>query len=373
MQHSRTSKSSTQINVPSKQLSHPHASAVPQVSSCGHKSKLWRKPRCHVALSLMCRIVVERRGDCPIELQWPTLSLNVKATLCRRPANRHAERVSVSLVTPVYLASNATKQTADETLHRLAKWITRWVPEIDGGRIHVHAYNKGDFVQHALEQQHAHLIANGRLELTKWNFFEAMNMQLRSTHASAGSTPSEGLNANHPHFWVLTKSLLELRGRTEWLVLVDIDEFWTTPPQSNAPLRTIAGFLNALPLSVQQHAFCTVDTCSLDGVDGVVRWRPKSALRIGRGACEWWGHPHAGVTVERFDDSVSCSSLDREGKRVDVFAIAPGHTWSIFDPLCREKLRMPTSYIAHERPGRPACAPEWQSVMRGPAVEPAVT
>ena len=41
-------------------------------------------------------------------------------------------------------------------------------------------------------------------------------------------------------------------------------------------------------------------------------------------------------------------------------AIAPGHTWSIFDPLCREKLRMPTSYIAHERPGRPACAPEWQ-------------
>ena len=80
----------------------------------------------------------------------------------------------------------------------------------------------------------------------------------------------------------------------------------------------------------------------------------STCKRWGWGLCEWWGHPHAGVTVERLDDAVSCDSLDRTGNQtVPVFGYKPGHTWADFEPRCKHPL--PQYYLAHERPGSPKC------------------
>ena len=333
-----------------------HSWEVAEARACGGVAKQLRKPRCQgmMTFSVMCRIVVAHMQRCPIELHWPSLSLSVSASICRKPLGPYATRVGVSVCAPFYLPPDATSRTAEGPLQRLAQWVERWTPQLDGGRIHLHAYNKGALVKRALERAHAPLFAAGRLELTRWNFFEAMGMRLRPVSLNLGSSVGEGLNANHPHYYVLTKSLLELRGRTEWLIMVDVDEFWMASPNSPPLFSTAASFLHNLPSSVQQYSACAINDCS----GGVVHWRPKSALRIGRRACEWWGHPHAGVMVERFDDSLSCGSLDADGKTpVDIFANAGGRqTWSAFEPLCRRRQEnKPMVYFAHERPGSALC------------------
>ena len=337
-----------------KLLSNKQAPSIPQVSTCGQRSRLLRQPRCILGeFSLMCRIVVfdHRAAGCPIELHWPGFLLRATASLCRRPMDRRADRVFASVVAPVYFTGSGTTHEGAHggVLRRLTQWVARWSPQVEDGRVHIHAFNKGELVQREMEEQHGALIAAGRLELTQWDFFEEM-MRLRPDQTHVVSSFTE----QRPLVFAITKSLLELRGRSEWLIVVDIDEFWVAS-QTDAALQTAASFLRALPSTVQQHPFCTVDAC----VDDVVQWRPKSALRIGRGACEFWGHPHAGVTVERFDTSVSCSSLDHVGKPVDVFHMDGGRIWSVFNPFCRRQMEASPAtlhnYIAHERGGHALC------------------
>ena len=102
------------------------APPMPSVSACGRVVKHVRKPRCHAALSLMCRVVVELKdkgaSECPLQLRWASLSLLVTAALCGRPASPLAERVAVSAVAPFYLPTDATAQTAEGTLHEVDRW-----------------------------------------------------------------------------------------------------------------------------------------------------------------------------------------------------------------------------------------------------------
>ena len=87
-----------------------------------------------------------------------------------------------------------------------------------------------------------------------------------------------------------------------------------------AAALTLGEFLQRLPPSVQQYHFCAIEgQCASDGR---VVWRPKSALRVGGGECEWWAHAHAGIAVA--SDAAHCAGC------VGVYmgSRRPAYTWA---------------------------------------------
>merc|ERR1740130_2523218 len=57
--------------------------SLPEVRVCGSLARRTRRPRCHVSISLMCRLRFEQvDATCPVGLSWPGMGLNASADLC---------------------------------------------------------------------------------------------------------------------------------------------------------------------------------------------------------------------------------------------------------------------------------------------------
>jgi hypothetical protein len=339
--------------------------SLPEVRVCGSLARRIRRPRCLVSISLMCRLRFEQvDATCPVELSWPGMGLTVSAHLCAPRGS--APRVLVAAATPVFLPPTAAAQSA--TLKLLVDWAPRIALQV--GRVFVHAVNGGGRVRKALQAHVPALIDRRRMRVTTWDWYEAARMILRpdsNTIRSAStaerkdrrfddsSDPLKGMNPYHTQMWVLTKSLLELQDVAEWVLLVDFDEHWPTRLRNHRVPQMVQQLLKGIQQMpkgglVQQHPFCAMADCP----EGNITWRPKSAVRISTGLCEWWGHPHAAVAVDRAEgvQESRCAPKDDYGLPVDVFSASLTGLWVNFSPRCRPGGRLGLAgghYFEHRR------------------------
>jgi len=224
--------------------------------------------------------------------------------------------------------------------------------------------NGGARVRRALQAQAPALIERRRIRVTSWDWYEATGMTLRqdsnrirpaSTAERRGrrfdesSDPLLGMNPYHTQMWVLTKSLLELQDAAEWVLLIDFDERWPTRLRNHRVPPLVQQVVQNYPDFVQQHPFCAMDGCA----EGNITWRPKSVVRISTGMCEWWGHPHAAVAVDRAGVQESkCTPKDDYGNPVDVFSASANRLWVNFAAKCRPGGRLGLTqghFFAHTR------------------------
>ena len=206
-----------------------------------------------------------------------------------------------------------------EALASLGRWVRHMGAQVDLVRLTLVAGADRARRFLARDDDAAALLARRRLEIVDYSWFEAAGSPLRDGHCGAGP-----MRACHVQSPVLTKCLIDLRDRAEWVAMVDVDETWAAARQgapgsaaeaaAAAAALTLGEFLRRLPPSVQQYHFCAIEgQCASDGR---VVWRPKSALRVGGGECEWWAHAHAGIAVA--SDAAHCAGYHR-GARLDVF------------------------------------------------------
>ena len=223
------------------------------------------------------------------------------------------------------------------------------------------------------------LLEQGVVEVTRWDWFDAAGARLRNDSHTARASAGHGaaglrMNPYHTQVWALTKSLLEMQNRADWVVLVDVDEFWNARDPHGDSLTTLAHYLTQLPPEVEQHPFCAVD---LRCTPSLATWRPKSAMRVGSHSCEWWGHPHSGIVVEDFvaseKGSGTCGAKDAHGKGVNVFSYEI-HTWDTFNARCQAEAAHPGYHFEHRRPhqvhqlppgGMPAGTPAFERLCQG--------
>ena len=322
--------------------------SLPEVRVCGSLARRARRPRCHVSISLMCRLRFEQvDATCVVILSWPGMGLNVSADLCTPRGS--LPRVLVAVATPVFLPPTAAAQSA--TLQLLADWAPRIALQV--GRVYVHAINGGGRVRRKLQAQVPALLERRRVRVVSWDWYEAAGMALRpdsnliapastaeqrhGRQFDVSSNPLLGMNPYHTQMWVLTKSLLELQDAAEWVLLIDFDERWPTRLRNHRVPLMVQQVLQSYPDFVQQHPFCAMQGCA----EGNITWRPKSAIRISTGKCEWWGHPHAGVSVDQagVDENKPlgwvCDPKDDYGNPVDVFSNTASRLWAKFAAKCR--------------------------------------
>ena len=322
--------------------------SLPEVRVCGSLARRTRRPRCHVSISLMCRLRFEQvDATCPVRLSWPGMGLNISADLCTPRGS--LPRVLVAVSTPVFLPPTAAAQSA--TLQLLADWAPRIALQV--GRVYVHAVNGGARVRRKLQAQVPALLERGRVRVVSWDWYEAAGETLRpDSHTIAPASTAEqrpgrqfdvsskpllGMNPYHTQMWVLTKSLLELRDAAEWVLLIDFDELWPTRLRNDRVPRMVQQVLQSYPDFVRQHPFCAMQGCA----EGNISWRPKSAIRISAGECEWWGHPHAGVSVDQAGTDEHkpvgwhCDPKDDYGNPVDVFSSTTDRLWARFAAKCQ--------------------------------------
>tara|TARA_B100000795_G_scaffold72090_2_gene50779 strand:+ start:91 stop:1029 length:939 start_codon:yes stop_codon:yes gene_type:complete len=267
------------------------------------------------------------------------MGLNISADFCTPRGS--LPRVLVAVATPVFLPPTAAAQSA--TLQLLADWAPRIALQV--GRVYVHAINGGGRVRRKLQAQVPALLERRRVRVVSWDWYEAAGMALRpdsntiapaSTAERRGrqfdvsSNPLLGMNPYHTQMWVLTKSLLELQDAAEWVLLIDFDELWPTRLRNHRVPLMVQQVLQSYPDFVQQHPFCAMQGCA----KGNITWRPKSAIRISTGKCEWWGHPHAGVSVDQANFA-QCDPRDDYGNPVDVFSSTASRLWAKFAAKCR--------------------------------------
>lgn len=323
--------------------------AMPRISACGEASRMLRRPRCKAWSSLLCRITFELRDpSCRVDLEWAALGIRLHVEICR--STSQPRRHYVTACAPFFLPPEDA--ASDAALETLKEWLRRM---LFFQKVHVELHLLSGATRVLKELKQGPLARSPLLQTTAWTWFEAARLRLFAhrdsdlginTAFNTVSNIATGQNPYHLQVWVLTKCLLEQRYLTEWVLLVDVDEFFEV--RANAVSTTISATLRALPAAVQQIPFCTLNHCR----GGSVRWRPKSALRVGQRWCEWWGTTHAGVAVEKFRTEATCDPLDENKHVVPLWPTTKAGGAHDKDPLGQGWDRFTA---ARCRPAPPAC------------------
>ena len=136
------------------------------------------------------------------------------------------------------------------------------------GRVHLHVLNRAAELRPALlRDRRAALDASGALRVHFWDYFEAAHAVLApaSQFAAPNARSWEGgyTNPYHPYNLVYTKCVHEEVSSTEWMLIMDVDEYWKAVPRPPQPQLTVSRFLERAPPELQRHHFCVLNELSL--------------------------------------------------------------------------------------------------------------
>ena len=327
--------------------------------SCGehgrHRAALKAHCECAYASWGMCHVITDASAcssPSRLTVSWPRLGLEIGLQLC--DTRRHAVLETTALASPraaevqacapVYLSPDQIASRA--TLQMASMWIERMTAQV--GQLHLHAQNRAAEVLGAMNAVAPSLLESRKLVVHPWDWVESTERALGVSLSSQahlllrGQTAQDGgLNAKHTTLWTWSKCLLEQRDSTQWMMVMDIDEFFAAAPEA-PPAMTLGSFLSALPPSRAQWHFCQPLANNSS--------RMKSALRLSSG-CTWWGFFHYGVPASISKRDRQCWSRDDSGKRFrDI--------WQHFrsGPGCSAERRRYTiehnslrNFIAHQR------------------------
>ena len=223
--------------------------------------------------------------------------------------------VHTSACAPIFLSPHSAAVRA-VTVEAALEWITHMLSQV--GEVHLQACNRYDDIVAAAWRRFD--LANRprlrrRIVIRKWNWIEryagrGVHLAQQAHELTAGGSSSNananvnrsvgGINPYHIHEWVISKCVLETRGLTEWMMVMDIDErigvaATASATPSTQPQRTPTGaldqFLRNEPVGVHLHKFCEFRAHDLRDSR-----RVKSAYRVSI-ACTFLVLPHAGVAV----------------------------------------------------------------------------
>ena len=292
--------------------------------------------------STMCQLRFHQPRLCPVTLRWPRHhELGVSVPFCE-PGSSGADadelpRVHVSACAPFFL--NPDEGAAREATRRVQRW-TEFMAASQVGRVHLHVLNRAAEVRPALlRDRRAALAASGALRVHFWDYFEEAHAVLApaSQFVRHHNRTWEAGYANpyHPYNLLYTKCLHEETASTEWMLIIDVDEYWKAVPRPPQPQLTISRFLELAPPELQRHHFCVLNERCMREWDGSVR--PKSAVRIGGGVCTWLGSSHVSMPATRGQPD-ACRPLHS--------AAAPKFDWKAMTQACAAAARAPPAPFA---------------------------
>ena len=295
--------------------------------------------------STMCQLRFHQPRLCAVTLRWPRHhELSVSVPFCE-PGSSGADadelpRVHVSACAPFFL--NPNEGAAREATRRVQRW-TEFMAAGQVGRVHLHVLNRAAELRPALlRDRRAALAASGALRVHFWDYFEEAHAVLapNSQVAAPNARTWEGgyTNPYHPYNLVYTKCVHEETASTEWMLIMDVDEYWKAVPRPPQPQLTVSRFLELAPPELQRHHFCVLNERCMREWDGSVgSVRPKSAVRIGGGVCTWLGGGHFSMPATKGQPD-ACRPLHS--------AAQPKFDWRAVTEACAAAARAPPAPFA---------------------------
>ena len=242
---------------------------------------------CHMRFPHRLRTTGESAQLCPVQVHWTKQRITLRLShFCSTPMGANGGAVPASVCAPFFVVPE--ERQAAEAIERLRLWIRSMASQVS--RIHVHLLNHAGTVRRrlaGLPEQRSDV-----LQLHEWTYFEDANMSfdaLANLDSSSSAVRATKVNPYKLHGMAQTKCLSEEYGSTEWMIILDIDEFWKALPPS--PQLTAQQFLQRLPETRQTHVFCSTGetSCLRQPSSG---FRSKSAYRISADRCHWLGGSH---------------------------------------------------------------------------------
>ena len=316
----------------------------PTVHSCGEQVDVSPLGCGHTVTgigypSIMCQVSFSQMHLCPAQISWRRRALSLKVSYCKDHAPE-LPRVAVSACAPFFL--NGLGLAAEQALRRVKLWVDFMAGVAGGsrqvGRVHLHVLNRGAEVRTMLlGARRQALVAAGVLRVRFWDYYEAVGANFSSnSHVEAPSARRGGddpyTSPYHAYNLVYTKCLQEEQGSTEWMLIVDVDEYWKSVPRPPLPQLTVSQFLAAAPPRLQQHHFCVLTEECLRTFVGMAR--PKSAMRVGGGMCSWLGGGHVSLPATTGQPN-ECFPFPVKGERFD---------WGAFASRCVEAAQAPPAF-----------------------------
>ena len=295
----------------------------------------------------MCRLEVRPARTCEqLELQFPSLQLGARSRLCAW--KRATSHLPVAMACAYVFVPPATESS---TLQAVVRWASLMAPHVS--QLHLHVVNRGSEVRRALLNSVPRLLEH-KLVLHAWDWVETFHRKggldisrTRRPLWNDAALCSTGLNPYHVRDWTLTKSVVELRDQTEWLMLMDVDESFGSVGSN----ITLQGFLGNLHPQIRQYGFCEV--ARLRGCrpeDGSfcevgTGHRSKSTVRLSSG-CAWWPGPHYSIPVNDTGDAERCELTSHTGKHFGTKGVKPRLEYYRHGLGCHPT---PREYIVHDR------------------------
>ena len=243
-----------------------------------------------------------------VSLGFTGLPAPLKVSLCAQTSVRS---VHSSACVPVFLSPHSESVRA-VTLDVAFEWVKHMLGHV--GRVYLNACNRYDEVYSAVWrrfQLRSNPQLRDRIVVTKWNWVEtyaARGVQLPTfAHELVVGHASSHLDPYHMQSWVSSKCVLESRGKTTWMMVMDIDERVGTAglrTESTDTVSTLDKFLGNEAESNHLHKFCEFDVTH-GGMKDMKR--TKTAYRVSP-ACTFVVLPHAGSAVERGTPAAFCNS-----------------------------------------------------------------